>query len=1280
MFNAIAARVMNAFPISRLHPTGLIPQRILPFARSAAVGLVVGAASLMSISPGAAQMQDCSAESSLKSVQAGGPVELAFRNASTERRRLYWIDPNGDRKFNGLIEGGNLLRQTTATGHSWVVTDDAEKCLHALTATTEPVTIDVGGVATAQLAPPPPGTQQPIAQTPIAAPPPPAPAAQAPVAAQIPPTLVAAEPQQAAMAQLPQVSPIEQFQLSGAYRVAPRSAAATALNSQASGTVEVSNVKPEWESGQWTFEAVPGSPFVRIRNQWKKTYLTDVNGKLRATAAPANADEAHWSFEPVDGTSFVQFRNRESDRYLIAIAGAPALVADFRQDQENLSHWQIGPAGRAVVAAAPRNSAYDSALANCRELGGYWTGSSCRASDRSRPLTCPRGYEWSEDFGECQWDGGSCPPWQMGRGGVCLSDISCRGGDVRMSRRGYAVCDCPPGSVVWGDYPRLSCVPSIMRIAPLLLGGILGDGPSRQPVGQVFGNKRFCPPGQTGRPPNCVAAAVCPPPLVGTPPQCIRLVPRPTPVNNPVVTSCPAGQTGTPPNCVKPVAPVVTTCPAGQTGTPPNCVPGVTTTTPVCAIGQTNVNGVCTNLNASITCTGGKIEQGVCGCPAGTTLTGGGRNFQCVASTAPKVCPAGTSGPNCAPDAPCDPRTQTGTPGKCVEKVIPCAGGTVDRGSGTCACPTGLRAVDGVCTRMACRDGVMLGDQCRCNNPGWVAQRTSFSTFACVGPATAAQCPSDSTGVAPACTCKAGTSGQPGNCKTTSTIAAPNTNPRQCSAGENPQAANCLCPNSMNIVNNICTASTIIKPNTNPRQCSAGENPQAANCLCPNSMNIVNNICTASTIIKPNTNPRQCSAGENPQAANCLCPNSMNIVNNICTASTIIKPNTNPRQCSAGENPQAANCLCPNTMNIVNGICTAPTIIKPNTNPRQCSAGENPQAANCLCPNTMNIVNGICTAPTIIKPNTNPRQCNAGERPQSANCLCPNSMNIVNGICTAPTIIKPNTNPRQCSAGENPQAANCLCPNTMNIVNGICTAPTVIKPNTNPRNCNAGENPQAANCLCKGPLQIGANGICSPPSNIRLAPAPCPAGTTGTPPNCVKPPPAACPAGTTGTPPNCVKPPPAACPAGTTGTPPNCVRAPPATCPAGTTGTPPNCVRPPPATCPAGTIGKPPNCVRPPPTCPAGMTGTPPNCVRPPPATCPAGTTGKPPNCVRPPPATCPAGTTGTPPNCVRPPPATCPAGTTGTPPNCVRPPPPPPPRPPACSPPKKLNAAGQCL
>ena len=121
------------------------------------------------------------------------------------------------------------------------------------------------------------------------------------------------------MAEIPQISPVEQFDLRGVFRISPRTNPSIAINSEAAGTIFVMNVKPEWDSGQWAFEAVPGLPFVRIRNEWKKTYLTDVGGKLRATAATPDADEAHWTFEPVDGTPFVQFRNRETDRFLIAV-------------------------------------------------------------------------------------------------------------------------------------------------------------------------------------------------------------------------------------------------------------------------------------------------------------------------------------------------------------------------------------------------------------------------------------------------------------------------------------------------------------------------------------------------------------------------------------------------------------------------------------------------------------------------------------------------------------------------------------------------------------------------------------------------------------------------------------------------------------------------------------------------------------------------------------------------------------------------------------------------
>ena len=104
--------------------------------------------------------------------------------------------------------------------------------------------------------------------------------------------------------------------------------------------------------------AVTDTPFVRIKNNWKGTYLADFNGKPRAMPATPNATEVHWTFEPVDGTPFVQFRNRETDRFLLAINGAAALVEDFRQEMQNNSLWrhrahQRRPCSGATAPAAP---------------------------------------------------------------------------------------------------------------------------------------------------------------------------------------------------------------------------------------------------------------------------------------------------------------------------------------------------------------------------------------------------------------------------------------------------------------------------------------------------------------------------------------------------------------------------------------------------------------------------------------------------------------------------------------------------------------------------------------------------------------------------------------------------------------------------------------------------------------------------------------------------------------------------------------------------------------
>ena len=315
------------------------------FTRAALALAVLGLAPI-----GAAQAQDCGTESTMKSVQAGGPAELSFRNASTQSRRLYWLDPTGDRKFIAIVQPGTIFKQATTAGHAWIVTDDAEKCVNAI-AVLESATVDVGGPQTAVVTPPTPGVAQPIAPVPVL---PPVAGQSAPMAAPAPvappvmaqpvpvtppvmaPVMAQPEPQPQAVAAvaLPQVSPVEQFDLRGPYRFVPRVDETKLLNNQASGNIEVARVKPDWDSGKWQFEEVRGTPFVRIKNQWKNTVLTDVEGKLRATNAPPQAEESHWSFEPVDGTSYVQLRNRESDRFLLVVNGAPVLVDDFRQDQE----------------------------------------------------------------------------------------------------------------------------------------------------------------------------------------------------------------------------------------------------------------------------------------------------------------------------------------------------------------------------------------------------------------------------------------------------------------------------------------------------------------------------------------------------------------------------------------------------------------------------------------------------------------------------------------------------------------------------------------------------------------------------------------------------------------------------------------------------------------------------------------------------------------------------------------------------------------------------------
>lgn len=157
------------------------------------------------------------------------------------------------------------------------------------------------------------------------------------------------------------------------------------------------------------------------------------------------------------------------------------------------------------------------------------------------------------------------------------------------------------------------------------------DGYSRNRDGRCVPDRPdSCPPGTTGKPPNCKEKVcgegmtgkwpdcrplTCPPGTTGRPPKC-------TPIEKP---KCPSSQVGTWPNC-RPVDPPK--CPKGTTGTPPRCTP---------------------------------IE--------------------------PPKCPSGTVGkpPNCRKvEPPKCPAGMRGTPPKCVKIVVPCKKGEVRDANGRC--------------------------------------------------------------------------------------------------------------------------------------------------------------------------------------------------------------------------------------------------------------------------------------------------------------------------------------------------------------------------------------------------------------------------------------------------------------------------------------------------------------------------------------------------------------------------------------------------------------------
>lgn len=368
----------------------------------------------------AATAQSCSDETSIKSSSETRPTQISFRNGSADRRRLYWIDQDGRRKFYAVIPPQNVHTQPTYVAHSWVVTDDAEKCLYVITASSAPITVEVGGVAALPPGVPASGGQQPIGQ-----------ANQSETTQSSISGPTAAAPSAAPVAD---ISPIEAFELEGYYRLTPRSVDGIVLNTEASGTISVEKVKPHWSSGQWEFVEVPGTTFVLIKNRWKNTFLLVDDDEVRAGSADDDDESAHWALDVVEGQPYVRIRNRAIESYLLNANGQVRLTSSNDDDPDG--QWQFV----AVLDGTPSASSSSSGTSSKSSFkkmttkkkkktakkkrggceGGWWKGNTCR---------CPKGKVF---------DAGRCSATDHG-------GVNCAGSG-QFYHAGACVSKCPRGT------------------------------------------------------------------------------------------------------------------------------------------------------------------------------------------------------------------------------------------------------------------------------------------------------------------------------------------------------------------------------------------------------------------------------------------------------------------------------------------------------------------------------------------------------------------------------------------------------------------------------------------------------------------------------------------------------------------------------------------------------------------------------------------------------------------------------------------------------------------
>jgi hypothetical protein len=108
----------------------------------------------------------------------------------------------------------------------------------------------------------------------------------------------------------------------------------------------------------------------------------------------------------------------------------------------------------AKTPAVKKKTPLDYARENCKETGGYWTGSTCKASKNAKIGKCKPGYVWSSEAGACQWDGGppKKQPQQQSTGEQLLQGLQNlkKQYDCDAPRTWDAAsktCDCPGDSV-----------------------------------------------------------------------------------------------------------------------------------------------------------------------------------------------------------------------------------------------------------------------------------------------------------------------------------------------------------------------------------------------------------------------------------------------------------------------------------------------------------------------------------------------------------------------------------------------------------------------------------------------------------------------------------------------------------------------------------------------------------------------------------------------------------------------------------------------------------------